>query len=502
MRFSKWTNNRSKIVAVVKNSIFLNDNALDFREDLLTRYQISKFYELSHYNKILFKKRLIGEINGQKIELGASEPCVVLVLSRFENINNQLLYISPKLSEFAEKFELIQYSSRDVFNICQKDLLENDQYWKVLVNGDIEVLDVIKNKLVPFKGLILEARSGFQPQKGMESLGDPILKKIIEPGQFTQFESVDDLILEDFNWNQKLRRDGPKGIFEESRILIPTRPLKSDGYLFRGIYANKEIVHKHNILSIKFRDNGQYIEDYLPYLAILNSQLIGFIFYHLSIQWGKGDGKRDTLRNIDIEQLPIKKIENQEVKSKLHNLVVQIQNLKSVEANFDNEVLELNKLVFEHYGLLDYEKEIIREFYQINVENADSVNAIAKPSDMQQYFNAFKTTFELILSENNTINASFHISSNMGAVICISIADKADESEFKHQSEKHILNFVKDGQLKKAGALKILEENKVKLYEDDKFYIIKSNQFKDWTVRQAIKDAKEEIEQFIKHMSN
>ena len=502
MRFSKWTDSYTKIVAVVKNSIFLNDNALDFRKDLLTRYQINKFYELSHYNKILFKKRVIGEVDGQKIELGASEPCAVLVLSAFKDVCNNLLYISPKLSVFAEKFELIQYSNQDVFDIKQNDLLLYDDYWKILVNGDMEVFEVIKNRLLPFTDLVIEARSGFQPQKDMQSLGEEVLKKIIEPGQFTQFELIDNLVLENFNWNQKLRREGPKGIFVGDRILIPTRPLKSDDFLFRGIYAVNEVLHKHNILSVKLKDHGQDVDDYLAYLAILNSQLIGFMFYQLSVQWGKGEGKRDTLRNIDVAKLPIKRITDEGTKSKLHDLVLQIQRLKSLDLDFSGPFKELNNLVFDHYGLLEYEKEIIKEFYLVNVEHPYQVITRIEFEEMCQYFDAFKDTFSLILSEENTLDATCHISPNMGAVICISIVKKGTEKPFKSQSERHILNFIKRGELQKAQALKLLEENKVNLYEKNKFYIIKSNQFKDWTIRQAIKDAREEIEQFIKHLSN
>jgi hypothetical protein len=56
--------------------------------------------------------------------------------------------------------------------------------------------------------------------------------------------------------------------------------------------------------------------------------------------------------------------------------------------------------------------------------------------------------------------------------------------------------------MQNADALNVLNEGKVKLYEENKIYIIKSNQFKDWTVRQAIKDAREEVNQFIKQLKD
>ena len=47
---------------------------------------------------------------------------------------------------------------------------------------------------------------------------------------------------------------------------------------------------------------------------------------------------------------------------------------------------------------------------------------------------------------------------------------------------------------------KLLKEEKIKLYEPTHFYLIKSNQFKDWTNRQAYKDAKEEIDLLVSKM--
>jgi hypothetical protein len=46
----------------------------------------------------------------------------------------------------------------------------------------------------------------------------------------------------------------------------------------------------------------------------------------------------------------------------------------------------------------------------------------------------------------------------------------------------------------------MLNEDKVKIYDDNIFYIIKSNYFKDWTERQAMKDANEEIGLLVKNL--
>jgi hypothetical protein len=501
-RFREWTGPKTKIAAVVKNSIFLNDNAEEFRKNLLAGYHLEKFFELSHYNKILFKKKKIGEINGQKVELGASEPCAVVIMGHLPEDPAPLAvsYGSPKLSTFAENFQLIHITSKDVVSILQSDLAANDIYWRILVNSDIDGYRIIAKLLAQGDGLSIQARSGFQPQSNMTALGNPIWKKIIEPGNFEQFDTISANALDDFDWNQNLRRTGPAGMFVGPRILINTRPLKSDGFLFRGIYVEDEIIHKDNILAVTINDRGNRITDYLPYLAILNSQLMGFLFYQLSIQWGKGEGKRDTLRNLDVEKLPLKPIADPVIADRLRDLVVLISKYKKQKKTYEDELKALNDIVFDHYGLLDYEKKVIQEFYEVNVNRSESPLERVTGEDIAAYFEVFRTAFQLVLDERTAMTATYNISLNLGALVCFRLAQDSGAS-ISVGDDRHIINFVKSGQLQKADALKILEEDKVKLYEKDKFYLIKSNQFKDWTVRQAVVDAREEIQQFIQNLA-
>ena len=504
MRVARWSNSSTTFVMVVKNSIFLNDKAYPFRKELLTKYKVDTFYELSHYNKILFKKAEIGRIKDQKVEIGASEPCAVIIfnLATENTKNNELNYISPKLTPFAERFDLIKYSAQDSFKIVQNRLSQFDNLWKVLVNGDYEDFELINSKLVPQKNLDIEARSGIKPKQNMAQLGEPRYLLKIEPQDFTQYQLCkDNLVL--FNVNQEMERDRKdKTIFNGKRLLVPVRPLKPDRFRFRAIYLEDEYIFKHNIISLKFRDGDTYVDSYLPYLGIINSQLMGYLFYHLSIQWGKGEGKRDTLRNIDVERLPLKKVNDLALHNNMTQIVEDIQRLKSLGKDHTKQIEKLDNLVFDHYGLLEYEKEIIREFYDTRLKPASIVGGTVKASEMGAYFKAFTDTFSLILSDENTLKSTYSLSPYLGAVISISIVNRKEVSGVEKINTSSLLNFVKSGQLKKAEALKVLNEDKVKIYEDNNFYIIKSNQFKDWTVRQAIKDAREEIEQFIKHLTN
>src|SRR5665648_19418 len=498
-RVERWQKEDTLIVMIVKNSIFLNDKAEDFRRDFLEKNQIDTFYELSHYNKILFKKKVIGKIRGKDpVEIGASEPCVIVIYKPNKiNVDYKIHYVSPRLTNLGEHFELIQYTANESFYIDKTMFLENDTLWRTLVNIDYDSFTLIEEKILSKKNLILEARSGFKPKQNMQQLGDPIWKYMIEPTDFQAFfQKTTDL--KKFNWNQNLERRRDEKIFKESRIIIPVRPLKQDKLKLRGLQLTDEIVYKHNILGIKLKDGKNYISDNLPYLGLINSMLIGFYIYNISSQWGKGEEKRATLRNVDIETLPLKKINDKKTFQNISELVKVVIQLKASGENAETTIKKIDELVFNLYELTEYEKEIIKEFYQINVDRADEKLKYVQPKDITEYFQIFKDTFSLMLSSDYIINASFNISHNIGAIIKIGIEEKGAEKDLATDNKLQILQFVKKHQITETD--KLLKEEKIKIYEPKYFYLIKSNQFKDWTKRQAYKDAKEEIDLLLSNL--
>ena len=514
MRVARWANKDTTLAMVVKNSVFLNDNTKNFRKAFLNKYSIERFFELSHYNKILFKKKEIGSINNEKIEVGASEPCVVIIFKNIIAPDNIFSYISPRLTDFAEHFNVIHYIEREIIKVSQKEIINEDNLWRILVNSDLEGFALIENVLLPQAKAKVEARAGFQPKSGMRSLGPPIWRTKIEPTDFSQFHLKTEK-LSQFDWNQDLHRKRNESIYNGPRIIFAVRPLKSDGILFRGLYLDKPYVYKDNILSVKIKNpsTSSYVNNYLPYLGIINSKLIGFLFYQLSAQWGKGEGKRDTFRNTDVEKLPIKLVDKH-YEDVLTKCVERLQNFKEIETfdlfNNENNSLnkkqqlldDLNSAVFNLYELTEYDKAIVNEFYEIETARADrKVNKVSK-ADIKRYAKNFEEVFSLILGSTSSLKFHYYISKNIGAVVSITISRENTNSEPVEDVNLHVLNFVKSRQISSIEAFNVLNEGKVKLYDKNCFYIIKSNFFRDWTSRQALKDAKEEVQSFVGHLLN
>lgn len=492
LRIKIWSYEKTQYALIVNNAIFLNENAKEFRLDLIKAYSIKTIYELSDLNPILFRKKTIGEVNGRKIESGATEPCAVIIFNN-QNISNYLAYITPKLNTLSTFLEIIQVTERDIKRINQTKF-EDDLLWRVLVNGDVEDYKLIEN-LQRDSSSIIKCRSGFQPKKGMIELGEPDYRPIVKPDDFGAFFIKDKFKI--FNFNVDLHRKRVESIFENERILLKVRPTQKNKLKLDAVRIEGNEIFQDDILCIKVQQNNQYINDYTWILGIINSSLIGYYVYQVSVQWGKGDLKRSTIRNSDIETIPLPIIKNNVIKEHIGIIVTQIENAKKQNRNIQALEQELDDLVFDLYGLLTFEKEIIREFYDINVHRK---NDTVKETDLKAYFVKFKEVFELALSEDLEMKATFKISKNIGAFLCIRITDKfIDKTEvfvLSDINDDDLFHAIKSQQLEHAYYSNKLNEITTKIYENERFFIIKSNYFKDWTVRQAIKDANEEIKIF------
>ncbi len=489
-RIERWQNPATTIVMIVKNSIFLNDKAIDFRKEFISGNRLETFYELSDYNKILFKKKTFKspKVN---IEIGATEPCAIVIFKPVTyDSDYKINYIAPKLTTLAEHFEIIQYTSNESFFIDKSQFMENDILWRVLAKSDFETFKLVEDvKKKQDKSLIFICNKGFEPQRNsIPENVDENLVQVVKSEDLESYRIIQRKLLL-FNINQKLRRPGPNTLYSGERILISTRPKPSDRFRLRSAFVTSNFYFRNDIFGFRIINTSSN----QPYVGLLNSSLFGFYYYLQSVQWF-GGSKRDALRISELLTMPFVNLDN---KSKIREQLIDFVN--KLQFHYNEEFIsKIDQVVYSLYELTDYQKEIINEFYQVKVERASDKQKLVQPKDIQSYFEAFKETFELVLSSNHTLNASYFISLNVGAIIKISIVKRTLKKKFEQDNTLQVLQFVKNKQLNETD--KLLKEEKIKMYEPTNFYLIKSNQFKDWTKRQAYKDAKEEIDLLLSNL--
>ncbi len=472
LKINELCNENSDVAIIVNNSNFLNEGAINFRKEILEKFRLTYFYELSDVAGILFKH--------------TEHPCAVLILDKQNSENHKIKYITPKLTDFSHKLRVISYSQKDIKEIKQPDLKDEDILWRIFVNGNWKDYQLLKKiELKRDENIIAECFAGIKP-KGATPIGAVILKKKLNAEHLSRYLINTDK-LEDFNINQKFDRGREKNypkIFTGSRILIKRTPAPSDKLKLVCAFTNKEIVFSDHIYSLRF----EVAEFCKYYNLILNSSLFGFYFNQVSSQTNKGK-KQSALRTKEIENLPFIYI-HETFKEQLNSY-----------KDFDNiNLSQLDELVFNLYGLLEFEKEAIREFYQINVEKK---NKLVDRTEIQTYVDKFREVYQLVMKDNLRLNASSIISTNIGTVVKFAVVyDNEFEPEvtFNDFDSRKVLQLVKEKQIQQEMLSGYINEDKVKIYNDKSFYIIKSNQFKDWTKRQAMEDANEEVQAILKKL--
>lgn len=268
----------------------------------------------------------------------------------------------------------------------------------------------------------------------------------------------------------------------------------------RYVENNLRIKVAYDDTGYRFKENliGLFFDyDYRLLLPFYNSSLISFFLYFTTAQIGKGTW--NMLHKNEVESIPIPLESNIPSKHKRKLITLTERILEAGKAS-PELINQIDEIIFNIYHLKEYEKQRIRDFF--NVHNRKNISVAS--GDLQKYVNRFRDVFRFILKDDKYLNAEGYVSSTIGAGILFCLTDISEGKpiiEFNEVPDiKKLIQIVTKKQIGYSQRNSLLKQEKVKIYNKQKFAIIKSNQFKDWTETEAIKDAKEEVELFIKSL--
>ena len=279
--------------------------------------------------------------------------------------------------------------------------------------------------------------------------------------------------------------------FKNKKLLI--KKFIEKDLRIRSVYDYIGCRFKNDLLGLLF----EY--DYRLILSLFNSSLVSYFLYFNSSQIGKGT--YNMLYKNEIENVPVPFEKN--IPDKLKNNLLSLTKKIIEKDSADSELIEkIDEIIFDVYHLKEFEKQRIRDFFKVRYRTGSS--AFAKPEYLQKYADRFRNVFSFILKEDRYLNAKVYISNSIGTGIMFVLSDIKDKKEEVEllSSLSNIKEFIAVTKLQLDDSQKtgILRQDKVKLYNQDRFVIIKSNQFKDWTETEAIKDANEEIGEWLKQL--
>lgn len=445
-----------------------------YRQELFSNNIVYTIINLSVYRRNLFDH--------------ACGPAAVIIYSPTNNsdeqrhaANYQIVYCTPKPRfniEDDKKFSI------DPTDICKlpNDLIHNDLIWKIAMWGnprDLELIEKIQYTFPSFEKFIednnMVSAEGFKRGNRKNYCNDFIDMPIIDaksfPNSSSNLLSLDKVDFTDFECIVSNKRE----IFKTPHLLIKQSHRNGK---FLSIVLDFDAVFNHSILGVHGDENK------LKYLSLIIGSRV-FSFYHILTN-RKWLIERDELEAGDIWNTPIPVPSKEE----LAEATILYDNYAFTESN--QNVVE--QFVRKMYRLYDYEGyqiddviEYTFDYFQMR-NRSKSFNA-AREENYKIYYETLINTLNNTLEQEIIFEGKLHIGHCPLVALEIIIGSNSNKlSTIKDDSSLEELLFKLDNSLQE-NRNNIFVRRNLRIYQNDRLYIIKPNHRKYWTFSIACRDA-------------
>ena len=469
---------------IVTSKILYNSKkaAIEFRKMILKNFEVVSIVELSSVRELLFKN-VVGPATIITFKKANSNP-----------LENNIKYVSLKPNVFFKLFNIIVREKNDTKLVKQQMLLEYDWLWKTLVYGtiyDFEIIRYLKDKystindVIKEKGLI--CGSGIEDNLGDKKSSEHLLDRVIIDSNEVSSFSIGFKNASIFNKREIHRPRRPK-LFEPPYCLIRTGA-NVNNYKMRAAYSEESFIYKKVIYGVKGNEKDK---DTLKNLVgLLNSSF----YSYLNLMLGSSIGIwMEIVIFTEVFGFPylenkllIKKVDEIQEYIEKSNSNIEFCQYNDVDS-LDKLIEELDMLVLEMFELennnfVDYAINVqIPELTNTNkkqmVKLTTEQSMIGYAAIFQEYWTkvleplGFKSKVKIYHNVKNSYNIF-----------------EMEFVENVNNTTEDDIQFIKEpGKLKEIFTRFMLHEindifydiKDVINFEDSSFFIIKTNEYKNW----------------------
>jgi hypothetical protein len=459
---------------------------------LLTKTKITRVVELSSVRKLVFKD--------------ADAPAVILTYSFGGDIpsENWIEHISMKPNQFFKLFNVVVTEKTDIKYIQQSFLASNDWVWKTLVyglSGDIDTIMRLKTVYPMLRECIalqkpkIEKGDGVQYNDGdlqdaSHLFGRPLLNSRTAINHFVLFENETTLFTK-----KKIHRTRDEALFHAPYCLV-LRGIDTADYTMRAVYSEIDFVFKHAIYAIK--GTFEQKDFLLKIVGLLNSTL----YAYFNLMLGSSLGIEREQRQMD-EVLDFPFVQSVDI-AKQVEVIQEMSKQKefSVALDVSGKIETLNKMILEAFNLSDN----LFIDYALNVQMPlliNTTNCAAFQAVNEYQLSIYVKPFLEALSAVYGMSGRFVAANIYPTVAKYYSAIEVVLYNDKPLSEIQILDDIDSQQsaLTRFSAHKINDMffmmKDIIHFEEDSFYIIKSNYYKNWHPAIAQLDLADVVDQIL-----
>lgn len=501
-QIEKFVSTKTVVSLVLPSKILYNQKkpAVKLRRFLLEKFIIHEVLDMSSVRKEIFKN--------------AKAPAVILTIQRSEslkvNLQNKLTHISLKPNLFFELFDTLVIEKNDVKYVEQNILLSKDWAWKVLLYGtswDLKICSNLKDNYLSIKDTI-KARNADRPEETSIIYGTGIQDQQNKDQKDSRMYIGKKLLnskngLDHFELNLECSSTFTKEFIHRVRIeklfkgpfVLYKKGLDMKNFRVRAVYSEDSFLFKDTISAIKGEMEDQVFLKSVT--GLLNSSL--YVYLNIMLNTSLGI-EREQAFPTELLNYPFLNSEPHE--AKLAEYVDEIQNLsedlftqhlkEDISQNIDSLVLDafnLKNNTFIDYAVNIQGPLIRKEKYQVG-------NITVSETQMINYAQVFYNYFTKLYSNNGLFIKSnvFTSIANQFAVFELKIIEDTSEDgifvDISKRFDKELLSKFSVYSFTDS----IYSIKDVIIFEDDSFYIIKKNLFKNWHPAMAEKDLSEVID--------
>ena len=455
-----------------------SDKSRTYRANLFSDNNVLAIINLSVYRKFLFDH--------------ASGPAAAIIYTpKKEEINQPIVYCTPKPIYTIED---IRKFSIDPTDICKipRDIIDDDRIWKIAMWGaprDLELIAKMQSTFAPMVSFIEEnhmaTAEGFKRGNRKTQCHDfeglPLVDAKTFKPYYVSSSELKTVDFDDFECIVKNARE----IFAAPHLII--KQSHKNG-TFLSEVLDYDAVFNHSLLGV----HGNINE--LKYLSVIIGSRV-FSYYHILTN-RKWLVERDELEAGDIWQTPIPSPSDVEI-AEACEIFDELAISPAKKENAEQFVRHMYRLKeYESYQIDD----VIDYVYDYFKKKQHSVS-FERPNTgaYKLYYDSISEVLTNTFGSSTRLTGDLYFGDAPLSVLVLNIGRQSDKGLNVITSNDRLNEILSslDSSLVDNKQMVFVRRN-LRIYQQDKIYIVKPSQRKYWTYSAACRDADEIFEDVSK----